>query len=213
MNKISLASTFLYEFDIETNIVDNYLIRFLNCKNIKEFSVSDRNQTINPTSALSIIDENNDPISFYDKEMFDHVKLCLNQVGSLYLNSKFDICDTWVTCTKFGQVSSWHSHMNSVFSGVVYLTDHHESYTEFQIQDPLYYKLTPWLSPDVIKNNNYIIKYRPQRGKMLIWPSTLLHRISMSRDKKTRYSFSFNSWFTGKIHKGITGRLDVDVRS
>ena len=212
MNKISLSSTFLYEFDIDMSIADNYLIRFLDCKNIKEHLVYHEDRLKIPSVALSSTDENGNIISFYDKEMFDHIQLCLDQVSSLYLNFNVGICDSWVTRTKFGQIGSWHSHSHSIFSGLVYLTDHDECYTEFQIQDPLFSKITPWLSVDTVKNNNYIIKYKPQRGKMLIWPSTLFHRISMSRDKKTRYTFSFKSWVTGEVYKKLTGRLNVDIK-
>lgn len=211
MNKISLASTFLYEFDVDKSLVDNYLVRFLNQKNIVERSVNHKDRINNPSTALSAIDDNNNLISFYDEELFNYIQLCLDQVSSIYLNFQVGICDSWVTRTKFGQIGNWHNHYNSMFSGIVYLTDHDNSHTEFQIMDSLYNKITPWISPEIVKNNSYTIKYKPQRGKILIWPSDVSHRISISKDKKPRYTLAFNSWMTGSISNQMTGRLKVKI--
>lgn len=211
MNKIPVSSTFLYEFDIDKCLVDDYLFQFLNQKNISEYSVYHENRLKNPSTALSLTDREGNHVSFYDQKFFSYVQYCLDQVTSLYVNFDVKICDSWITKAKFSQEGNWHRHFNSMFSGVVYLTDHDNSHTEFQIQDSLYDKLTPWISPHIVKNNNYTIKYKPQRGKILIWPSTLLHRISVSRDKKTRYTFAFNSWISGEVSNNITGKLKVKI--
>jgi len=212
MNKISLSSTFIYEFDIDTSIVDRYLEKFLDCKNVKEYHGYNNDKIKNTSVALSATDEQNNVINFYDKDMLDYVQLCLDEVSDLYVNFKVVICDTWVTRTKFGQIGNWHTHSNSMFSGVVYLTDHNDGHTEFEIRDPLQNKLTPWISQDIIKNINYITRYKPQRGKMLIWPSSLVHRISLSRDKNTRYTLSFNSWPSGQIYTEVSGRLNIGIK-
>ncbi len=210
MNKIQLSNHIIYEFDIDLPIVDKALDNFLSMKNIQtQKSIKDGTTTTIGIFGKNESDGSYQPIS--DPTLNAEIEKYLDIVSNIHFKDiKLKICDSWLTKTIFGSFSSTHYHPYSIFSGLVYLTDHKRSETVFILDDPIYSKYSNMLSYSV-KNTEYSHKVNPQKGKLLIWESGLKHKVNPHTDKKDRYTFAFNTWFTGEVSNHNTNRLRLDV--
>lgn len=199
MNKITLPRDFIFEFQLDKSLVDNYLTQVKN-SNIK-FLSSHTQETTN--YAYPIV---------YNKELVSEITQCINQVGSLYFQKNIlKISDIWLTKTEMMQVSRLHDHGLSIFSGLLYL---HDSNTEtiFTVTDE-FVKRHFSLFGDLVKNNfDNSIKIKPQIGKLLIWPSYIKHKVSTNKTKDTRYTLAFNSFLDGELSLFATKRLVLQTQ-
>jgi len=212
MNSIPLPTQFIYEFSIDQDLVDKSLEYFLSLDFKSVNSTKDSNSTEYLT--LTGIDNKTGlPItSFYHKELFDELQKCIDQVSEKHLkNQKLVICDSWVTRSKFGQQGQGHWHSWSVFSGLLYMTEQEKSHTIFSLEDPFFEK---YKHPFGVRCVNYIpynFSIKPVKGKLIIWDSSLSHRIGPVPEKNTRYTFAFNTWMTGNVSIYPTGNLISNV--
>jgi hypothetical protein len=103
------------------------------------------------------------------------------------------------------QDSRMHYHTNSIFSGLLYLTDHEKSETIFEMEDAFYNK---WERILKVKRVNHVYKSYPKKGKLLIFPSNIAHKIGKHLDKNIRHTFSFNTWVDGIIGSDPTQYLE-----
>jgi len=106
---------------------------------------------------------------------------------------------SWVVKSLPNQESSWHIHSNSFFSGVLYLTDDPNSGNitfkkELEMLNPLY-------PPIATKNfyNNRVFSLRPKKGLLVMFPSTLSHKVEKNLSDTIRISIAFNYFLKGKF--------------
>jgi hypothetical protein len=148
--------------------------------------------------------------SFYHKELYNYLQNCLDQVATKHFSHlNLKMCDLWPTKTTFGQKSNSHSHMYSIFSGLLYLTDTTNSKTIFTIPDMFYEHWSHFMGEGIIKQDQEI-KISAEKGKLIIWPSMIRHKISVHTEKDTRHTVAFNSMINGASHI-FTGRLKIKV--
>jgi hypothetical protein len=212
MNTIPLPTQFIYEFSIDQDLVDRSLEYFLGL-DLKSVN-SIRN--INSPEFLESTGINdrygNAVTSVYYKELFDELQKCVDQVGAKHFNNQtFAICDSWLTRSKFGQSGLPHWHAWSVFSGLLYMTDQEKSHTIFSLDDPFFEKYKHPFGTESVNKIPYDFSIKPVKGRLIIWDSSLLHRIGPIPEKNTRYTLAFNTWMTGNISTLSTGTLISDV--
>ena len=134
------------------------------------------------------------------KEIDKAILITLKDILKLK-NTKYRICNSWLTKTKPRQFSTSHSHKNSWLSGVYYpkgdpnfsikfYNDHSSPFftppTEFNLYNSSEYSLFP--------QDNYLILFHSQ----------LRHKIMPNQANSDRFSLAFNI-----LPKGETGLGDT----
>jgi len=212
MNAIPLPTQFIYEFSIDQDLVDKSLEYFLSLdfKSLKSVKDPDSAELLELTGVTT---KNGHTVtSFYHKELFNELEKCIDQVAEKHFkNQKLVICDSWLTRSKFGQRGFPHWHAWSVFSGLLYMTDQEKSNTIFSLDDPFFEKYKHPFGTVSINKIPYDFSIKPVKGKLIIWDSSLSHRIGLIPEKNTRYTFAFNTWMTGNVSIYPTGNLISNV--
>ena len=116
------------------------------------------------------------------------IKSCAKQIGVPELSLK----SFWCNVNTYGDYNTLHNHRGSILSGVFYVDvpDENMGNINFQRSDDIEYYLPP-----LKEYNNFTgekASYKPETGKVLIFPSWLKHSVDGSRSKKERISISFN---------------------
>lgn len=126
------------------------------------------------------------------------------------------ICDIWSTCVKpkeIGPNNHFHTHSNSLFSGVWY---------PFAINSPIMFKnerkdfFTLSQNEEKISNENRKYMYNeygltkiiPQENTVILFPSFISHAVSYHENSAPRYSVPFNVFFRGNL-KTVTANLNI----
>jgi len=212
MNAIPLPTQFLYEFSIDTSIVDRSLEHFLSFNLSSRPALLDTLNSVEGVGLNDVLDKTGKSITcLYHKELFDELQKCVDQVAEKHFkNTKLAICDSWLTRARFGQTSGLHFHPCSVFSGLLYMTDQDHSETMFYLQDPFHSKNRHLFGPS-LNEVPYRYAVKPKKGKLILWDSSIDHKIGTLTEKNIRYTFAFNTWPTGEISNWFTGKLTSNV--
>ena len=124
------------------------------------------------------------------------LKKFIEYMGDISPNlSNFQITTSWVTrcLARSGNSSSVHTHKNSMYSGVLYLSDCKSS-GYFKMQDPLedikvfYTGINR--SPTEFSASTFMMK--PEKYDLIFFPSYIRHSITEYNEKNIRYSLAFN---------------------
>ncbi len=100
----------------------------------------------------------------------------------------FKIMSSWATMTIPGGESTKHSHCNSYWSGVLYLTDdtspilfhrHKQAAIVLDVET-----ITEYSSNEVA--------HTPSMGQVVFFPSHISHQVSRNRTEEDRFSIAFN---------------------
>lgn len=115
---------------------------------------------------------------------------------------------SWVNYHREGDSAAQHSHVNSMFSGCLYIKTPPES-GEFRFNvpamSPTY--ITQTVNPDLSESNIYNMRevsIQPEEGMVILFPSHLPHSVSKCNTNLPRYSVAFNYFI-----KGVFGN-DID---
>ena len=116
------------------------------------------------------------------------MKTCAEQVGVPELSLK----NYWCNVNTFGDYNTLHNHRGSILSGVFYVDvpDENMGNINFERSDDIEYYLPP-----LNNYNNFTggrATYKPESGKVLIFPSWVKHSVDGSRSEQQRISISFN---------------------
>ena len=116
------------------------------------------------------------------------IKSCAKQIGVPELSLK----SFWCNVNTYGDYNTLHNHRGSILSGVFYVDvpDENMGNINFQRSDDIEYYLPP-----LNNYNNFTgekASYKPESGKVLIFPSWLKHSVDGSRSEQQRISISFN---------------------
>jgi len=213
MNRIEIPDSFLYEFNLDQQIVSNALDNFLSLK--KYWHSSETSTNLIKRLKICYLKKDNEPVSvFYDKPLYEEIDKCLQEVSTIHFqNQKLSITDAWWTVAQKGEESIYHYHSNSLFSGIIYF---HNSKTpiEFKINDPFVDKWNDIFSKNVaIKPLSYNFNIFPSPGKMYIWRSDIIHRVCIHGEESIRYSFAFNTWLDGETSDAAGGRQKMSIQT
>jgi len=147
---------------------------------------------------------------FYDSKLFEWFDQCIDQVCKIYFLNEISlpIVTCWVNKSSKLEKHHTHHHPNSVLSGIFYLTTHVKSETVFYYNNPYFEMGATSLvhaSKDRTKGlserpTTIVGKITPSKGKLILFPSSLVHGTRPNTDSHIRYTISFNTFFSGKIH-------------
>jgi uncharacterized protein (TIGR02466 family) len=122
-----------------------------------------------------------------------HLDNFLHEV--MRIDVDFQVTQSWVNRNAKGTRHMEHTHRNSVWNCVMFLTDHD---TPMTFRDP-----NPWkdlwdFSDQTIDYNwanSNLSHVRPEYGKFIIFPHYLHHSVGVNTQDKERASLAFNTWF------------------
>jgi len=199
MKIISASSLSFYEFECDSTLTDRILSQVIQLPWVQN------------KSNLTTFEDN-----FYDEELILWFEKCINEAKKdIGLNSEMQLPITicWANKTTKLQAHHEHTHPNSFLSGVFYLTSHNDSPTVFTF--PNYWtKDFPTIDFEKSKKTNSF-QVLPKKSTLILFPSYVKHSVQGHRDKETRYSISFNTFFSGSIYKdpSTKQRLELSVKT
>ena len=175
--------------------------------------------TLNTLPLMGYMDKERE-VSYYHPTLFNWFDDCISKVVADSIpNTALTINETWLNKFKFGQHHSTpHYHRLSVYSGLLYLTTHSgSSFTNFFPQNDAVKIMNNYLNFGNNFESNKIPKdtflSEPLAGKLLIFPSNLMHSISTHTDiKNLRYTLAFNTFWEGTVGH-TTSTLNIKVKS
>jgi len=135
----------------------------------------------------------------YQKErLMSYFNTFKNNVLKL-TSTEFKITTSWITKTIPGGFSELHNHKNSVFSAVFYFDDVTGGDIVFESMNTDYGSM---LLNDPDEWGPYTARdwtYKPEKNTMIIFPSSVYHRVKLNNSNEDRYSMAINFFPTGKI--------------
>lgn len=150
--------------------------------------------------------------NYFDEELFDWFDKCLVEVKEkIKLNEdlKIEIVGCWANKTTKLKKLHDHSHPNSFVSGSFYLTDHDNGHTVFYSKN---YWFDGWERVTMFglnaPNQLEAGTYQPKAGKLIIFPSSLIHGTKVSTDNE-RYSLAFNTFISGSFGNPIVSTISL----
>lgn len=153
---------------------------------------------------LSEISDNYNVLKDY-KDLRFNVNLAIDNYirNHLGITQEFQVVTSWFTRSKPQTESHLHKHSNSWLSGVLHLTD-----GGGDIQFERSHHTSQWRSknPGTYNNNNANVWGFPaKKGRIIIFPSDLEHKIIKNTSRKIRYSLAFNILPLGYFGGGDSG--------
>lgn len=140
-------------------------------------------------------------------EKYLHLK---NEIESKFLEFKdsvlklkttsFKMTTSWATKCPPNSNSQKHSHKNSYYSGVLYLTEHSDN-APIMFFNPID-DFNTILTNNPTEYNGFNSRtwtIHPQKGKIIFFPSYLEHMILKNISQDNRYSIAFNFFPSGTI--------------
>jgi len=223
MNIVPINSFNIYEFECDDTLTDLVLEDIKKTKLFWRSSAKLENFASNDSDVASAAYL--DPklnIPYYHEEFFSWLQQCLDDVTKIYFkNIKLVISDAWPVKTIFGQGINQHIHSNSIFSGVFYFDSFASSGTCFYQKNSTVARIEQILGVHHTNNtsdifngpNHFIFTSLPKKNKLVIFPSELKHSMEKHKITKTRYTFSFNSYFNGVVSDNNTTVLELKTIS
>ena len=131
---------------------------------------------------------------FFDKSLNDFFQELFDPATNVSLR----ITQSWANYSTIGRSHQKHTHPNSVISGVFYVDTNENS-------DKIFFHRDKPIIPYPIQTKEYNAWNADEcwlpseKGTLLLFPSTLHHRVDPVVGEKERISISFNSFFSGEI--------------
>ena len=136
-------------------------------------------------------------------------KIILNKFNNLAKDTlgyenKFKLSTSWFTRLEKGGHADFHSHRNCFYSGIYYFGNSYpknsgklcfrsniQHYSDYHIKSN---------KKDLLSATSWSI--RPERKKMILFPSYLEHAILEHKENNIRYSLAFNFYPVGEYGSG-----------
>ena len=115
----------------------------------------------------------------------------------------FKITTSWAVELREGESVHSHNHRNCQWSAVFYYGEYTDKSCALSFQNPIR-ELNPLLidgDPNMHNPMNTDIAIKPEKNKLIIFPSWIIHYSKPNRESK-RYSLAFNVMPTDKIGMG-----------
>jgi hypothetical protein len=129
------------------------------------------------------------------KEITNHVDNFLKNIF-FYQNIKPYITQSWLNYTKIKEFHHTHRHPNSFLSGVLYIyTNENDSITlgleEYECIEPF--------TSNYNKYNSFFWDYPVKSMELIIFKSSILHKVNIKEENNKRVSLAFNVWLKGDV--------------
>lgn len=136
---------------------------------------------------------------FIDK----NCKNYLNKIISPKNNIELYVTESWINYMKKDEYHHSHAHPNSIISGVFYLNANHKSDT-IKFTCPKEYQQ---IKPEIDKYNiwNSDTWWFPVKtGQLIMFPSSLVHKVDVKKSHGTRISLAFNTFYKGILGSDLS---------
>jgi uncharacterized protein (TIGR02466 family) len=138
------------------------------------------------------------------------VEYYLRDVLCISSNQKFKVSSSWVNAEEHGQHEELHINKNSIFTGVISVTEDNEIYVYNTTHD--YFSGWRFELSDTNLANSSFAKLRFSRsGTLLMFPSSLYHKTPRYEGFEERKSITFNVFFDNgtELHLGTPDELII----
>jgi len=140
-----------------------------------------------------------------NEHLHGHIDNYLRSIGVDTSNYKFYIQKSWpVICDEGGGVAP-HAHVNSHLSAVFYIRCDPDNGGDIIFASSPDHPLN--VLPVHIPNTN--VKYTPTENQLLIFPSSLQHKVTKFDGKDFRFSISYDIMITTHTNMGSDSEYDV----
>jgi len=201
----NILSIPIYEFQCDENLTEEIY-----------------NQSILAKFTDNISNKISDREHYYNSKLFEWFDQCIDQVSKIYFLDEISlpIVTCWINKSSKLEKHHVHHHPNSILSGIFYLTTHTKAETLFYYKNPYFEMGATNLilaSKDLEKNfsersTTILGKVAPEKGKLILFPSSIVHGTKPNTDSHARYTISFNTIFSGKVHDENHGAaLTTDI--
>ena len=133
-------------------------------------------------------------------ELIDWIYKCINEFKEdLKLQcEKFTITQCWSNCAEYGKQHHEHVHPNSFLSGILYLnnTDAKTTFVGNNIWNYFYKNDSNIRVTDPL---NILHREDCVAGKLILFPSNIVHMVPENSSTSNRYTISFNAFPSGQI--------------
>jgi uncharacterized protein (TIGR02466 family) len=106
---------------------------------------------------------------------------------------------SWITKHEYGHCSHQHTHNNSLFSGVYYIKVPKDSGEFLTLHSPIDHRIVVPTLTEFNMLNSTLWDEEVYEKKLLLFPSSLKHGVSVSKSYEARYCLAFNYFLTGKF--------------
>lgn len=121
----------------------------------------------------------------------------------LKYEQKFDFSTSWSVVSEPGAETNFHSHANSMFSGILYLhVDENSGDIAFQDYTDIRYLLD---KKEFNIYNSRSWRFKPVDGLLIIFPSEMHHKVLKNESHIMRKSIAFNLYPIGDIYQKDSG--------
>lgn len=126
-------------------------------------------------------------LKFFETEIKKNVDQFLRDLNSQY-QKPYKISSCWFTKTKPHEHTRIHNHGYTDISGVYYFkTNNNDGDIVFLSPSPV--------ASMVFAKLQDTVSYRPEIGKMILFPGSLYHTVNENETEEERISVSFNVYF------------------
>ena len=141
-------------------------------------------------------DLDNPPESFFFlKNTINEILVDVHRSMGLKLSYESYVTESWLNINSPGSYNSKHLHPRSLFSGVYYISVPESDCGQIVFErEPLMLSYLPnYIVEDWNDMTSGTASYSPAAGKLLIFPSWLLHWVEPNNTTEDRISWSFNT--------------------
>lgn len=201
-NTIGIFSTPIYSANAKT-VSDDTKQKLFNVPTERVFNnncfVSSNNKILNEEQFLEI-----------KNIIFEHVNYYVYDILKVNQKTKFELTTSWLVGHNKGDFAQPHIHTNSILSGVLYLKVPPNS-GNIIFTKP--WNVTTLFPPaidvsfteyNIFNTSRWIIP--PKDNQIIIFPSFLLHEVTVSESDEKRYCLAFNLFPRGEF--GQKSKID-----
>ena len=146
---------------------------------------------------------NSPELSNLKRDLTDLVNAYLYEVWKPKYDVEAYITISWVNYTEQGQFHHRHAHSNSAISGVYYIDTDESDRILYVTPNPDQIRMR--VEPSEWNDRNSEEWWLPTpKNRLMLFPSTLEHRVSETKNPKTRVSLSFNTFLRGRLANDLT---------
>jgi uncharacterized protein (TIGR02466 family) len=124
------------------------------------------------------------------KSLSSYINLCVDEYVQECIGHtmKYNICQSWMTKTKHGQVAAVHNHSQFDIAGVYYYkTNMKDGAIKFSNPNLGLEASKTWM-----RSYTYNVRIQPNVGTLILFPAWLGHSVELNTTNDDRMSLAFN---------------------
>jgi len=130
----------------------------------------------------------------------------------MHRDTNFEITTSWGTKVLKDSFCQFHSHMNCLYSGILYFDEYDLDSGTLEFESPFITQQIYAIPSEYNIVNARVYGFKPKKNNLIFFPSYLRHRITKHLSKIERYSLSFNLMPVGKLGRGDS-YIDIVLKS